>query len=201
MPDETAKKPDHLKVVESVATDPFDNLAALRVHQDFLETTNVKKLLTTVPVRKPGAQDFVRVHSSPACRELMAFLELKDDREVYLVDLAAVPDLRNECFIATLFTAITRVGVVFLWPVRVPTDGRTNDWHTSAADAAAKAMTSWVRIRANMNLRAYEIFLAESAIPDPEWPSLSLAELCRIAFRDRLIDQLDHPAIKRLRGC
>ena len=37
----------------------------------------------------------------------------------------AVPDLQNECHAVNLFTAITRTGVVFLWPVRVPAaDGR-----------------------------------------------------------------------------
>ena len=61
------------KLVENaVSDDPFD-LAKLRVSQDLLETTNVKKLLTTVPMRKPIAQDFVRVHPSPQYRETLAF--------------------------------------------------------------------------------------------------------------------------------
>ena len=48
----SAEKLD-LKVVESaVSDDPYD-LEQLKVDQDFLETTNVKKLLTTVPVRNP----------------------------------------------------------------------------------------------------------------------------------------------------
>jgi hypothetical protein len=189
-----------LSVVDAVSDDPFD-LAKLRVDQDFLETTPVKKLLTTVPVRKPGGQDFIRVHSSPAYRDLMAILELKEDRESYLVNLAAVPELKSECFAATLFTAITRSGTLFLWPVRVPAvNGRTNDWHLSAATAAEQAMKGWVRVRANMSLRAYEIFLAESRIPDPEWPAATFQELCRIAFRDRLINRGDHPVLKRLRG-
>ena len=68
---------------DAVSDDPFD-LAKLRVSQDFLETTNVKKLLTTVPIRKPSSQDFVRVHPSPAYRETLAFIELKDDREIYI---------------------------------------------------------------------------------------------------------------------
>ncbi len=41
--------------------DPFGNLAALRLGQSFADTVGVKKLLTTVPVRKPGRQDFTRV--------------------------------------------------------------------------------------------------------------------------------------------
>lgn len=189
------------KLVENaVSDDPFD-LAKLRVSQDFLETTNVKKLLTTVPIRKPGAQDFVRVHPSPQYRETLALLELKEDREIYIVNLNVVPELQTECYIATLFTAISRSGVLFMWPVRVPaTDGRTNDWHVSAATAAQLAMKRWVRLKANMSLRAYEIFEAESAIPDPVWPELSFEAIYRIAFKDRLITTTDHPVIKRLRG-
>jgi hypothetical protein len=190
-----------LELVENAASDDAFDLSKLRVSQDFLEGTNVKKLLTTVPIRKPGPQDFVRVHPSPKYREILALLELKDDREVYIVNLAAVPELRTECFIANLFIAITRTGVLFMWPVRVPAvDGRTNDWHTSAATAAQHAMTRWVRIKANMSLRAYEIFEAESAIPDPIWPDLTFEAIYRIAFKDRLISGPDHPVIKRLRG-
>ena len=51
-----------------------------------------------------------------------------------------------------------------------------------------------------MSLGAYEIFQAESAIPDPTWPELTFQEITRIAFKDRLIAGPDHPVIKRLRG-
>jgi hypothetical protein len=52
-----AKKAD-LKLVEAaVSDDPFD-LEKLRLSQDFLGETNVKKLLTTVPVRRPGHKIF-----------------------------------------------------------------------------------------------------------------------------------------------
>jgi hypothetical protein len=196
----TDTKPDHLKVVEAaVSDDPFD-LEQLKVDQDFLETTNVKKLLTTVPVRKPNAQDFVRVHPGHHYRQLLAVLELKDDREIYAVNLKLVPELQTECFVVNLFTAINRQGVVFLWPARMPSDGRSCDWHTSAITAAQQAMQGWIRMRSNMSLGAYEIFQAESKIPDPEWPTLSLQELVRIAFRDRIITTPDHPVIRRLRG-
>ena len=51
-----------------------------------------------------------------------------------------------------------------------------------------------------MNLGAYDIFQAESVIPDPEWPKLGFWDLIKIAFRDHLVDRLDHPVIRRLRG-
>jgi predicted DNA-binding transcriptional regulator AlpA len=50
---------------------PFDP-AALRLDQSYADTVGVKKLLTTVPVRKPNRQDFVRVHADPGaakCRK------------------------------------------------------------------------------------------------------------------------------------
>jgi hypothetical protein len=66
--------------------DPFDP-ASLRLDQTFTDGTAVKKLITTIPVRKPSRQDFVRVHSDPAYRlSPAAIIELKDDREVYLGD-------------------------------------------------------------------------------------------------------------------
>ena len=92
-----------------------------------------------------------------------------------------MPELQAECFIATLFTAITRTGVLFLWPVRVPaTDGRSNEWHTSMATAAQLAMPKWIRIKADMNLRAYQIFAAESSNTRPDRPELDFAALCRV---------------------
>ena len=196
----SADEQNKLKIVDANGDDAYD-VQKLRVDQNFLETTSVKKLLTTVPIRKPAPQDFIRVHPDPKYRELMAFLELKEDRETYVVDLRTVPELASECYIATMFTAITRTGVLFLWPVRVPAaDGRTNDWHVSAAAAAEQAMKAWVRMRANMSLRAYEIFLAESKIPDPEWPDLTFQEIFRAAVKDKLVNQSTHPVLKRLRG-
>jgi hypothetical protein len=71
--------------------------------------------LITVPVRKPNRQDFVRVHTDPAYRlSPAAIIELKDDRETYLVMPAMAPALPGEFATATLFTAINRQGVLFL---------------------------------------------------------------------------------------
>jgi hypothetical protein len=193
-------KPD-LKLIETAASDDPYDLSRLRVTPEMLETTGVKKLLTTVPVRKPLPQDFVRVRPEPEYRETLALLELKEDRETFIVDLSAVPELQGECYFATLYTAISRTGVLFLWPVKSPTpDGRSNEWNTSTATAVQHAMRSWIRIKSNMSLGAYEIFEAAGNIPDPIWPELTFDEIYRIAFKDRIIREPDHPVVKRLRG-
>jgi hypothetical protein len=180
--------------------DPFD-IASLRLNPSFLETAGVKKLTTTVPARRPSPQDFVRVRAEPEFRENFAMIDLKDDREDYLVRPEVLPDLVGEVTYKTIFTAINRQGVVFLWPVRLPDpDGKKNDWARSAREAAEMAMTKWLRMKANMSLGAYDIFAAESEIADPVWPDLSFYELVRIGYRDRMITSLDHPVVKRLRG-
>jgi hypothetical protein len=199
-PQEAAVFPQPANTETRIPDDPFD-LTKLRLPQSFIESAGVKKLLTTVPVRKPNPQDFGRVHPSPEYRAPLAIIELKDDREIYLVPPSIANELPGEFVMATIFTAINRQGVVFMWPVRLPAaDGRINEWHRSAADAADRMMRHWLRVKANMSLGAYEMTEAADTIPDPEWPTLSFQELLRIAFRDRLIDRLDHPVIKRLRG-
>ena len=180
--------------------DPFDP-ANLRLSQSFTETVAVKKLLTTVPVRKPSPQDFVRVHPGPEYRDNFPIIELKDEREEYIVTASLVPELTGEFVTKTLFLATNRQGTQFFWPVRLPSpDGKDLDWWRSGREAAELAMQGWVRVKANMNLGAYDIFKAESVISEPEWPELGFWDLIKIAFRDHLIDSLDHPVIKRLRG-
>jgi hypothetical protein len=180
--------------------DPFDP-ENLRLDQSFTENTGVKKLLTTVPVRKPKPQDFVRVHPSEDYRTNVGIIEVEDERESYLVTPNTATDLRNELRVKTLFTAITRQGVPFLLPVPVASpDARILEWHRSLREGAETAMHKWVRIRANMGAGAYDVEVAIGTIPEPIWPDLPYKELLRIAFRDRYIDRLDHPVIRQLRG-
>lgn len=129
-------------------------------------------------------------------------VELKEDREIYLVLPELVPELPGEVYAATLHLAINRQGVAFLWPIRGPgPDGRYLAWWQSVADGAEQAKTHWIKLKANMALGAYEIFEAVNQnIPEPVWPTEPFEEIVRIAFRDKLIDRPDHPVIKRLRG-
>lgn len=112
-----------LKPLDGPASDPFD-LTNLRLDQSFVESAGVKRLLTTVPVRKPNPQDFVRVHPDPAYRATLAIIELKDDREIYLVPPSIAVDLPGEYAMTTIYTAINRQGVTFLWPGATASTGR-----------------------------------------------------------------------------
>ena len=184
------------------APDPFDP-QVLRLSQDFSASVGVKKALLSVPVRKPDKSWFVRVHPDPNYRLLTAVIELKEDREVYLIAPALRAELATEpTFKIKMFaTAINRQGVVFLWECNLPRpDGRADEWSRTGLQAVEMATKGWVRVTANMSLSAYEVFEAQAQLSELEWPAVTMGELLRIAFKDRYILSLDHPVLRRLRG-
>jgi hypothetical protein len=186
--------------IDPAATDPFANLDSLRLGQDF-STALGKRILTTIPVRKPGRQDFIMIRPEPEFRLETFILELKEERDSFLVLPALWQDLANEISPRVIFTCMNRQGVVFLWPVRRPgPDGRLDTWSSSAIAAAQAAMSRWVRVSANMSLGGYDTYEAVGELSQPEWPPLSFPEILRLAFRDRVIDSGSHPVVRRLRG-
>jgi hypothetical protein len=193
---------ERVKETELTIPDPFDP-TRLRLSQDFGANVGVRKLLTTVPVRKPAKEWFIQTHPDPAYRILTTVLELKEDRELYLVDPSLRDALGTESTVSPrqLVTTINRQGVLFLWPIRLPgPDGKIDDWNRSAAEAADRAKGKWVRVAANLILGAYEILEATAVLTPPEWPTIPFREILRIAFKDKFNDALDHPILKKLRG-
>jgi hypothetical protein len=186
-------------------TEPFDPFDPrnLRIDQSFLKQGAVKKLLTTVPVRRPNKQEFFRVHLDEAYRVTVVMIELIEDRDVYLVSPGFTDQLNaGEYHCATIYLCMNRQKVAFLWPVKLPSpDGRQNRWHESAAEGAERGMVDWIRLSANMDLGAYEIALANGSFPEPVWPDLPFRELLRIGFKGgRIIEGPDHPVMQKLRG-
>ena len=188
--------------VDDAPPDPFDP-AALRITGDMTAALGVKKALLTVPVRKPDKSWFVRVHADTAFHLETAVIELKEDRETFLVAPTLWHALSTESTFSprALFTAMNRQGVLFLWPIRLPgADGKVDEWSKSALEAASMARKGWVRTAANMGMGAYDVFQASGEIPDPEFPETPFRELLRVAFKDRFIDTMDHPVLRKLRG-
>ena len=189
----TTKKTD-------VKTD-FD-LDSLRLKQDFSETLGVQRVLSHVPVRKPNKTNFIRVHPGEDYRMDIGIVEMKEERETFLVTPAMMsePGIYELVVPARLVTYITRQGVLALWPLKLEKDGKLNPWHESALEAAQLAEEQWVSVRADMSLGAYQIFLATAELPEPEWPEHTFSELVRLGFKGLIVDAPDHPLIQQLTG-
>jgi hypothetical protein len=183
------------------APDPFDP-ARLRLDQSAIAGAGVRKLITTIPVRKPRAQDWFRVHPAPDYRLTpAAAIELKDEREIYLVLPEVVPDVPKEYVHVAIYTVITRQNVLSLWPIKLSDpEGRREAWRESAAIAAELAMSRWIKIQANVSLGAYETTEPLGSWGEPEWSDLPFSEMLKIGFRGMVVDRPDHPVILRLIG-
>lgn len=186
---------------DSKKRDPLDP-ASLRIDPASGNGSGVKKILLHAAVRKAGRQEFFRAHPEPKFKLPMTILELKEEREIYAVLPHLAAELVGDVRQVELRLCITRSGVVFLWPVPLPSDdGRRNAWHETARGAVELSETAWVRMSANMGAGCYDVAQAPDGVSEPNWPDTSLAELLRIAFgKGRLIDSFDHPVLKRLRG-
>jgi hypothetical protein len=182
--------------------DPFDP-ERLRLSPDVTASLGLKRALLIIPVRRPAREWFFRTHTDPRYHLHTLVLELKEERETYLI----APDLRDEVIDepcvrpCILVSCVTRQGKFFFWPLRPPeSSGRQNDWTQSALDAATIAKTKWIRLRSDLELGAYEAMYAEHLAVDPVWPDLPLAHLLRIAFKGKYIDHYDHVVLQQLRG-
>jgi hypothetical protein len=182
--------------------DDLDLLKKIRQSVNYAELAGTKKLLVRIPVRRPSRQAWIRTHPSEDYRIAARILELEgDDRETYLVLLPELPaDVEAAVRPAVLYTAIDRHGNLFVWPVKLPGDGKDNNWLTSARQAAERASHDWVKVVSNRAAGAYDVFLPEASIPAPTWPDVPFVQLLRIAFRDRVIETVDHPVLVELAG-
>jgi hypothetical protein len=188
------------QVARDAAPNPFDP-ASLRLGQEFGATIGVKRVLTTVPCRKPNRHEFVRVRAGEDWRLETGAFEDKVNRETYLVQRDLWADLAGEIYPVCLFLAASKQAGPFLWPAKLPgADGRSNAWNDSALAAARLAETRWVRVGANMAAGMYETFAANGDLPEPEWPELSFGDVLKLCFQGRFITSLDHPVLRALRG-
>jgi len=124
----------------------FD-LNEIKLSQDFAHEFGVKKELINVPVRKPDKQWFIRVHKNPEFHLQTAVLELKDDRETYIVAKSLWDELHSEITPKILLYCINKLGNVFIWPIRLPdSEGKIDEWNRTALEASSLAQNEWCRV-------------------------------------------------------
>ncbi|MDP4836403.1 MAG: hypothetical protein NWS01_04550 [Burkholderiales bacterium] len=192
---------DELLSTTSPANIEEFDIASLRIPSNFGASLGVKKILNLVPVGKPTATQFFRTHPSANMRFDTMLLASKGTQETYLMSQQVAGQLSELIKPVTLVLVIDRQSNLRLVPVPFPgPDGQRNPWHQSLLDALTLAETSWIRISANMSGGGYDVFQALGQLPDPEWPNHTMDEIIKIAFRGRIINDLEHPVVQSLFG-
>lgn len=185
----------------TTSTSIFDNIDALRIREVDEAAGLVQSVRTYVPVRKPSREIYFRANSQPENQLEALVLELKEDGETLLVSPSLQSALLGEKCVGRriLRLCVTRQGVAFIWPMRPPMADRADAWASTALDAVSHAERRWTRMTADLSLGGYRIAVA--AVDDePTWPTESFGELLKIAFKNSIVDSLDHPTLRRLRG-
>ena len=186
------------------APDPFD-AKALRLPPAFEHNAGIRKVIGTIPVRKPHGQEWIRVHSGEGFSDNFGVIILKDDNEVYLLHPNIVGAYENEMTRVRIFVCLSMNKNLFLWPAKLPGSGNKNadSWNASAIEAAEAAMKRKVRVQSNRALSAYEYCFSDNPTPenDPVWPDMTYNEMLRIGFvkPGRFVDRHDHEVLRLLR--
>jgi len=181
------------------------DLGRFRIDQAVEDHAGGKKLLTTIPVRKPSKEHWIRTHPDSAFWFSTWLIELKEAGEFYLVE----PEIRSlllncdeKCLVRKLLIpSQNRQGDIFVWPIRIPAVDETLDaWSRSSLEGARLAKRKWIRIVSNKSLGAYEIIERDGIGSELKWPELTMGEIMKVAFKDKIISDPDHPVLCELLG-
>ena len=94
-------------------------------------------------------------------------------------------------------------GDIFLSEIAQPdAEGKDHEFNRTRRLAYTKAETHWVKLQINDSIGAYDTVFAMSKLPDPEWPEEpeNIIKALELAFKDKFIDDHNHPILKKLRG-
>ncbi len=179
------------------ACNPFDP-RSLRIGQRLGEGPTTRKLVTTVQVRKPNRQEYFRVHPDQTYRLDSAARGQSGGR-----DLPGRPgDRAGDPWRGCCQDPLSDRHATWRTPaVAGAIAGRARTaWNAAAHQAALSAEARWVRIAANKGAGTYDAYEALDQVAEPAWPDLSFERLLEMAFKNRFIDNLDHPVVRRLLG-
>ena len=195
--DEVGKNLDKI----SLQMDDEIDLENFTYREDFATTIKLQGETTFVPVRRPDPQSWVYISSKPELRATVAILELKQQRETYLVRPEIAASLNGDVGNRLLVPYQDREGGLFLWAVRlVDARGGLDSWTTSALRIVHEYCDRWIKIKSKMSTGCYDVFLPPVEIPAPEWPADGLRFLVNRAFKNRVINSLEDPVVKKLKG-
>jgi hypothetical protein len=169
----------------------------------------VKRTLR-LKAKKPNPRRFIRVHPEMSA-SVAIFLDPNDEDEFekapYVVLGHVAEELSGSDIVPNVvYLYAYRTGSLGLWPCPLTGSGgrRANAWGTTRLEVAEKAKTSWVRCHASDDGEGYAYTEPVDLFPDPAWDrwlrGRSMLQLLGIAFRDRVIDTLDHPVLREFDG-
>jgi hypothetical protein len=179
----------------------FDDLASLRKASKLV--VQRKAVLVNVEVDKPRNNCYFRCH-----RELLLddTTIARDTSGTSKTSYFVCPHMRSHPKVApqlrrvTLVLACTWPGNNYLiWPVPIIGERPFPAWKSARA-AYELALDRWVLMAWSEEKNDYQIEIAEGIDHEPVWPEKTFEDLLKLGFDGKIIDNEDHPYVRRLRG-
>lgn len=159
-----------------------------------------RRVQTMYPVGRPGSK-FLRVHPDKSHRQ-PAVLTYKDPDtdEVYYVspDLEIPESYGVRLSVSDLYAGVTHDATHFIWNV----NRSETTWYRSALKAVNACVGNWYKVVGRKGPNIYDLYPPADRIPEPDWSGLPpFEEMLLSAFDSRMIEELDHPQLRKARGC
>jgi len=159
-----------------------------------------RRVQTTYPVGRPTSK-FLQVHPDKSYRQSCVLTYKDPDTdEVYYVspDLEIPESYGVRLSVADLYAGVTHDGTHFIWNV----NRSDTTWYRSALKAIGMCMGNWYKVVGRKGPNIYDLYPPADPIPEPDWSGLPpFGDMLLSAFDSRMIEDLDHPQLRKARGC
>ncbi|MDF1552455.1 MAG: hypothetical protein P1P84_05300 [Deferrisomatales bacterium] len=174
-----------------------DLIADLRL-DDFISSVAVAvEIEVKIKDRNPGREEFWM--TSERFEVKVAVLNDPLSKKAFVVTprvRQAVPDEARDV-VCTL--VVTTRGEHFIWLAKLPAHA-DDDWGYTRLQALRASKKCWVRLVGDREQGCYRVIEATGDLAQPVWPEESLSTILERTFEDRIIRDLDHEVLRRLRG-
>jgi hypothetical protein len=180
----------------------FDDLASLRKVSKL--TVHRKAVLVNVTVDRPPNNVYFRCHRELILDDTTVVRDTGTNKATYFVSpqMRAHPKLAPHLRKVTLvLTSTWPSGNFLIWPVPILGERSLAAWK-SARTAYELARDKWVLMVWSEEKNDYQVELAEpeGIKHEPVWPEKDFEELLKLGFDGKIIDNEEHPYVRRLRG-
>ena len=103
---------------------------------------------------------------------------------------------------AILALGQVRNGGLFVWAIKLPTgrNGVADQWAHSRMEIAKHAESKWLKPCKSKSGNGYDFEEPVAVYDDPDWSKIDFDQAIKAACKDRIIDSVEHEAVKEALG-
>jgi len=183
------------------APDPFDPMN-LGISTDYAAAINAKASTKPYELRAPNEQEFFRTSPQENHHLVVGSITDKQDMgKVYIVSGALLDEVKMKFpkVVRAVDLVLTQIlaGASLVWPVPLAED-RGGKWNSTQRAACGQGKTRWTNKTSGRG--EYDILTVNNP-KEVDWDSFPpFRDILRQAASERLIDSLEHPLLRKLRG-